>query len=67
MMKIGELIKKERKKQKISKIDLSRKVGCTTRSIDYWEQEGRSISLENADKILKALNIGLCIGKIERQ
>lgn len=60
-MKIGETIEKERKKKNISKLKLSELVGCTTRAIDYWENGERSISLENADKILNVLGITIII------
>ncbi|WP_455799908.1 helix-turn-helix domain-containing protein [Clostridium butyricum] len=30
--------------------------------MEYWESGKRSISLENADKIFKALNIRITIG-----
>ncbi len=61
-MKIGELIEKERIKNNISKAKLAKKVGCTSRAIDYWENAERSISLENADKIFKALGTTINIG-----
>ncbi|WP_142413084.1 helix-turn-helix transcriptional regulator [Hathewaya massiliensis] len=61
-MKIGEIIKKERNKYNISKSQLAKIVGCTTRSIDYWEAGERNISLENADKIFRALNMTINIG-----
>lgn len=61
-MKIGKLIEKERIKNNISKAKLAEKVGCTSRSIDYWENGERSISLENADKIFKALGTTITIG-----
>ncbi|MBN1048724.1 helix-turn-helix domain-containing protein [Clostridium botulinum] len=61
-MKIGEIIEKERIKSNISKSKLAEKVGCTSRSIDYWENGERSISFENADKILKALGKTITIG-----
>lgn len=66
-MNIGEIIEKERKKQNISKTELAKISGCTTRSIDYWESGERKITLENADKILKALKVGFTIGHIENK
>jgi transcriptional regulator with XRE-family HTH domain len=63
-MKLGELIRKGRKAKDISKSQLSQIVGCTTRAIDYWESGERKISLENADKIFKALDMTVCIGKL---
>ncbi|MGN2369275.1 UNVERIFIED_ORG: transcriptional regulator [Clostridium botulinum] len=61
-MKIGELIEKERIKSNITKVKLAEMIGCTSRAIDYWENGKRSISLENADKIFKALGKTITIG-----
>lgn len=61
-MKIHDIIKNEMKNKNISKKDLSKIIGCTTRAISYWENGERNISLKNADKILKALDISLNIG-----
>lgn len=61
-IKIGKIIEKERKCKNISKVNLAQMVGCTTRAIDYWENGSRSISLDNADKIFKALNVKITIG-----
>lgn len=62
----GNLIKEEREKQGIGVSELAKKVGVTRRAIQYWESGGRGISLENADKVLDALNIGIVIGKKEK-
>lgn len=64
-IEIGKIIKKERKNKNISKKQLSNMIGCTTRAIDYWENETRSISLENADRVLKALGTTITIGDIK--
>lgn len=61
-MKIGKLIEKERIKSNITKSKLAKMVGCTSRAIHYWENGKRSISLENADKVLKALGTTITIG-----
>lgn len=65
-IEVGEIIKKERKSKNISKGDLAKMVGCTTRVINYREKGTRSISLGNANKIFKALEITLTIGNIEQ-
>lgn len=62
-MEIGLIIAKERVKNNLSRGKLADKVGCTARAIEYWESGKRKISLENADKILKALNIKIIIGE----
>lgn len=66
-MVIGNLIKEERKKQKLPKKVLSERTGFSIRSIDYWESGERNITLENVDKILKALKVGVTIGHIENK
>lgn len=58
----GKIIQKERVKQGITYRKLAELTGCTARSIQYWEQGQKSISLHNADKILKALGINMKIG-----
>ncbi|MEW9989468.1 helix-turn-helix transcriptional regulator [Clostridium butyricum] len=65
-MNIGLMISKERVKNNLSRKKLAEKIGCTSRAIEYWESGKRSISLENADKIFKALNIRITIGINEK-
>lgn len=62
-MDFGNIIKNERKKQGISQKKLAEAAGVTTRAVIYWENGQRQISIENADRILKALNITIKIGK----
>jgi len=62
-MKLDELIKKGREDINISKKQLAKEVGCTARAIEYWESGERKISLSNADKVFKALDMTVCIGK----
>lgn len=59
---IAELIRKQRNLQGITQRELAERSGFTLRSIQYWEQGKNSISLENADKLLKALGVELTIG-----
>lgn len=61
-MKIDELIREERMKQKMSQKQLAEAAGVTTRAVVYWENGQRQISLENADKVFKALNVKVTIG-----
>nr|DAY89268.1 MAG TPA: Helix-turn-helix XRE-family like protein [Caudoviricetes sp.] len=63
MEDVGLLIAKERVKNNLSRVKLAEKVGCSARSIEYWESGKRKISLENAEKILKVLNIKIIIGE----
>lgn len=58
----GKILKKARENKGISQRELARMVGVDKRSIIYWEQGKQNISLENADKLLKALGIEITIG-----
>ena len=42
---------------------LAEKSGFGFRTLQYWERGTMQISLENADKLLKALNIKITIGE----
>lgn len=61
----SQLLLKARQEKGISQRELSRRTGFTTRAIQYWETEQRQISLENADKLLKALGVEIKIGGTE--
>lgn len=61
----SQLLLKTRQEKEISQRELSRRTGFTTRAIQYWETEQRQISLENADKLLKALGVEIKIGGTE--
>ncbi|WP_315074126.1 helix-turn-helix transcriptional regulator [uncultured Clostridium sp.] len=61
-MDIGLMIATERTKNNLSTKKLAEAVGCSSRAIEYWESGKRKISLENADKIFKALGKTLIIG-----
>lgn len=54
-----------RKDKGISQRELAKRTGFTTRAIQYWETEDRQITLENADKLLKALGVEIKIGGSE--
>ena len=62
-MKFKDLIKEEREKQGLSKYKLAKKAGVTDVAINYYEQGTRVPSIDNANKLLKALEITLKIGK----
>lgn len=64
-MNIGLMISTQRIKNNLSREKLAQKVGCTSRAIEYWESGKRNISLDNADKIFKALGATLTIGDIK--
>lgn len=61
-MNIGATIAAERTKANLSTKKLAEAAGCSPRAIEYWESGKRKISLENADKIFKALGKTLTIG-----
>lgn len=57
-----EFLRKERLKKGITQVELARRSGFTRTTINYWEHQQRSITLENADRLLKALGVQLIIG-----
>lgn len=61
-MRFSEFIKTEREKQNMSRYKLAKIAGVTSRAISYWEEDKRSISLENAEKLANALNVTYKIG-----
>ena len=58
----AEILLKSRKQKGFSQSELAKKSGFTKRAIQYWEKGEKSISLENADKLLKALGVQITIG-----
>ena len=62
-MKLGEFLREKRIKQGLSQQELADKAGVTKRAIAYWENGERHISVENADKVFKALNATIKLGK----
>lgn len=58
----AEILSKNRKLKNFSQKELAEKAGFTVRAIQYWEKGTKNISLENADKLLKALGIEIKIG-----
>lgn len=56
------ILRENRKQRGISQSKLAKKAGFTKRAIQYWEKGEKSISLENADKLLKALGVQITIG-----
>lgn len=56
------ILRENRKQRGISQSELAKKAGFTKRAIQYWEKGEKSISLENVDKLLKALGVQITIG-----
>ena len=61
----SKILQNERKKKGISQGELARMTGFTVRAISYWENGKRKITLENADKVFKALHTSITIGDTE--
>lgn len=62
---IAELIKERRKAKGLTQEKLAELTGVTLRCVQYWEKACKSISLENADKLFKALGVEVKIGGSE--
>lgn len=60
--KIIEILKEEKRRQKLSNVQIAKELGCTTRTIYYWLTGERSISIEKADELLKILGRNIVIG-----
>ena len=61
----SKILRENRKQRGISQNELAKKSGFTKRAIQYWEKGKKSISLENADRLLTALGVEIKIGKTE--
>lgn len=61
----AKILRKAREEKNITQLELAHRTGFTNRSIIFWEQGKKNISLENADKLLKALGIEITIGGSE--
>lgn len=61
----AQLFKETRGYVGMTKYALAKKTGFTYRAICNWEQGKNSISLENADKLFKALGVKITIGGSE--
>ena len=59
-------INKVRIERKISQKELAQLIGCSERAIRYWENGKRQISIDMADKALKALKVSMTIGEDEK-
>lgn len=61
--KFGKILQNERKRKGISQGQLAKMTGVTVRTISYWETGKRKMTLENADKVFKALHVSVVIGE----
>lgn len=62
-MNYGKILKNERQKLGMSVEQFAQMTGITKRAIYYWESGERIMSIENADKVFKALGVSVVIGK----
>lgn len=60
---IRNILKIERRKRNMNYKEFGALLGCTGRSVSYWETGKRNISLDAADKAFKNLGITVTIGK----
>lgn len=61
-MNLGQIVKDERIKKGISQQALATKAEVTKRAIAYWESGQRQMTVESADKVLKALGLSVVLG-----
>jgi len=61
-MTVGQVIKEERKRRKISLRKLSEMSGVNFRKIHTWEKGTSRVAIDEAEKVLNALSITYVIG-----
>lgn len=61
-MRVGEYLKEQREQRGLSHAKLAKAAGVSKRSLIYWEQGERDMSVENADRVLRALGTSFKIG-----
>lgn len=60
-MTFGEYLKKERLRQGKTRKEIAKAVGVTERTVQYWENDQRNLTLNNAAKLAVALGINISI------
>lgn len=60
-MTFGEYLKKERLQQGKTRKEIAEAVGVTERTVQYWENDQRNLTLNNAAKLAVALGINISI------
>ncbi len=61
--KFAKILRNERKKAGLSQAQLAEMTGLSVRTISLWENGGRKMTLENADKVFRALHVLVVIGE----
>ena len=65
MIKFGEIIKEARLSQNMSIWELAQKSDIQPNTIRYWENGERNPTLDNAERVLIALNTNIVVGKVD--
>lgn len=60
-MAFGEYLKKERLRQGKTRKEIAEAVGVTERTVQYWENDQRNLTLNNAAKLAVALGMNISI------
>lgn len=60
-MTFGEYLKEERLKQGKTRKEIAKAVGVTERTVQYWENDQRNLTLNNAAKLAVALGMNISI------
>lgn len=60
-MTFGEYLKKERLRQGKTRKEIAEAVGVTERTVQYWENDQRNLTLNNAAKLAVELGINISI------
>ena len=60
-MTFGEYLKKERLRQGKTRKEIAEAVGVTKRTVQYWENDQRNLTLNNAARLAVALGINISI------
>ena len=60
-MTFGEYLKKERLRQGKTRKEIAEAVGVTERTAQYWENDQRNLTLNNAARLAVALGINISI------
>ena len=61
-MELGKILKETRIKKEMTQAALAEKAGVTIRSITYWENGKKKMTVDSADKVFYALGEKYVIG-----
>lgn len=64
---IIKLIAAELTRRKMSKTELAAALGCNRRTVYYWFEGKRKLSIDTADKALRLLEIEIQLGRCPEQ